>query len=376
MTDRAAPPVLRSLCGWAALTVALAASPALAQVLVAVDDSFALKSGESLVVEAFGVLDNDLLDGEAAGENGAGVVLVSDSRHGTLSLGSNGSFSYAPGASFDGLDSFVYRAVFGGVSDTATVTLSACEGGPQIFTCWKEGAFLAKTAELGHPKFYEGFEDDAVWGAARTPITVPAVSSRGFEWRANDFDPTHTDPPQPPPPPPNHITTGSGAARTGQWGVFDREHGYATGTAVQCDVDMPDAHCLYHDGFTIRREPGSAPLHGAGGWFTGTYGARVAIVLDGDWENPIGGEQLAGGPHRFLGVLDAGPNGFSEIQFRETDGKVGQKFLIFADDFWLISEPNVAVPALGARGLALVALGLAILGGRRFLRRSSVARPG
>jgi hypothetical protein len=370
MTDRSsgARGILRAA---AALFVALIASPAVAQVLVAEDDSFAVRSDEALVVEAFGVLDNDLLDGEAAGENGATSHLVKDVRHGTLTLGSDGSFSYSRGPSFDGIDSFVYRAAFGGVWDTATVTLSACEGGPQIFTCWKEGAFLAKVKELGHPKFFEGFENDAVWGVARSPVSVPAVSSRGFEWRANDFDPTHFDPPPALPPPPNQITTGSGPARTGQWGIYDPEHGYATGTEVGCDIDMPDEPCLYHDGVTVRREAGSGPLFGAGGWFGGFYGANVAIVLDGDWANPIGGGKI--GPDRFFGVIDAGPTGFSEIQFRETDGKVGQALFIFADDFWLLAERNVSVPALGARGLAVLALalGLVAAGCALGFRRSS-----
>jgi hypothetical protein len=188
----------RSL-GYLALLIAASSGPAYAQVLVAGDDSYDVSHGQALVIEAFGVLDNDTLDGEAAGENGATAELITDASHGTLALGSDGSFTYSPGASFDGTDTFVYRAVFGSVSDPATVTLTACAGGPQIFTCWKRGAFLAKAAALGHPSFTEGFEEDAAWGLARSPDTIPSVSSRGFEWRANDFDPTHTDPPQPPP---------------------------------------------------------------------------------------------------------------------------------------------------------------------------------
>jgi hypothetical protein len=289
--------------------------------------------------------------------------------HGTLALSADGAFSYTPGASFDGSDAFVYRAVFGAVSDEATVTLSACAGGPQVFTCWKEAAFLAKAAALGHPSFSEGFEDDALWGLARSPITVPSVRSRGFEWRANDFDLSHVDPPQPPPPPPNEITTGSGPARTGQWGLFDLEHGYATGIPVQCDVDGPPLHCLYHDGFTIKREAGSSPLYGAGGYFTGTFGANVAIVLDGAWQNPIGGGKLSGGGHQFFGVIDAGPLGFTEVQFRETDGKVGQALFIFGDDFTLLAQPAVRVPALDAPGVVILGLLLAVAGGVT-LRRS------
>jgi hypothetical protein len=328
--------------------------------LLAQDDTYEVPFGESLAIEAFGVLDNDILDGEAAGENGATAELVADASHGTLTLGSDGSFTYAPGASFNGTDSFVYRAVFGTVTDEATVTLTACRGGPQIFTCWKQAAFLAKAAALGHPSFSEGFEDDAEWGHARSPDTALSVTAQGVEWRANDFDPTHVNPP--PPPPANQITTGPGPARTGQWALFDPEHGYATGTPTQCDVDMPAAHCLYHDGFTIRRGAGSSPLYGAGGFFTGSFGANVGIVVNGDWQNPIGGGKISGGGHQFFGVIDAGPLGFTEVQFRETGGKVGQALLIFADDFSVLAQPAVRVPALDvADAVGLVTL-LAIAG--------------
>jgi hypothetical protein len=195
------------------------------------------------------------------------------------------------------------------------------------------------------------------------------VSSRGFEWRANDFDPTHTDPPQPPPPPPNHITTGSGAARTGQWGIYDREHGYATGTPSECDINNPPAHCLFHDGFTAKRDTSQSPFYGAGGFFHGTYGANVAVVVDGDWENPIAGVKLGTG-YQFFGVIDAGPVGITEVQFRELDGKVGQLLFIFGDDFTVLGEPDVPVPTLGVPGV--ISLGLLLfIAGSRYLWCSS-----
>jgi hypothetical protein len=336
--------------------------PVHAQVLLAGDDSYAVPYGEALVVEAFGVLDNDTLDGEPAGENGATVELVADAAHGTLALAPDGSFTYTPGAGFDGVDGFVYRAVFGAVVDEATVALSACSAGPQIFTCWKEGAFLALAASLGHPGFQEGFEDDAAWGQARSPDTALEVESRGVVWKANDFDPPHVAPPFPPSPPPNEVTTGGGPARTGQWAIFDPEHGYATGTPSECDVNDPPDHCLHHDGITIRRATASNPLYGAGGFFTGTFGANVAFVLDGDWQNPLAGGKLSGGGHRFFGVIDAGPVGFSEVQFREIDGKVGQALFVFGDDFTVLAEPAAAVPALDRTGMALL-VGLLALAG-------------
>jgi hypothetical protein len=347
------------------------AGPVHAQVLLAEDDTYAVPLGATLVVEAFGVLDNDTLDGDPAGENGATAELVADASQGTLALSSDGSFTYAPGAGFDGTDSFVYRAVFGSVSDEATVTLTACAGGPQVFTCWKEAAFLAQAAALGHPHFGEGFEDDAAWGSARSPDTALSVSSRGFEWRANDFDPTHVAPPYPPSPPPNEITTGPGPARTGQWGLFDPQHGYATGTSTECDVDAPPEHCLFHDGFTLAPGSGAGPLHGAGGFFTGTVGANVAFVLNGDWQNPIGGGKLAGGGHQFFGVIDAGPVGLTSVQFREMDGKVGQALFIFGDDFTVLGQPAAPLPALDAAGVVALGLLLAVAGGWCLRRRDA-----
>lgn len=348
------------LAGCLALLLVGGARAARAQILLAEDDRYGVPFGQALGVEVFGVLDNDTLDGEAAGESGATVELVADASHGALALGTDGSFTYTPGAGFDGADGFVYRAVFGGLSDEATVTLTACSGGPQLFTCWNESAFLAQAAALGHPSFREGFEDDAVWGPARSPDTAARVSHRAVVWRANAFDPTHVDPPPAPPPPPNEITTGSGPARSGQWGIFDPEHGYATGTPGECDVDAPPSHCLYHDGFTIRRAGGPGPLYGAGGFFTGMFGANVAFVLDGDWQNPVGGGTLSGGGHQFFGVIDAGPAGFSEIQLRETDGKVGQALLVFGDDFTVLAHSGALIPALRGPGIAGLAALLAV----------------
>jgi hypothetical protein len=291
------------------LLVFFGAVPALAQVLVANEDSFGIPAGEALVVEFYGILENDTLDDQSAGENGATSELVSDVSHGTLVLNPNGSFTYSPGASFDGFDSFVYRAVFAAVSDQATVFLSACSGGPDVFTCWNETAFLAKAAEWGLAGFQEGFEDHAAWGLARSPLTVPVVNSQGVQWMTN-----HSSAPSF-----NEITTGPGPARTGLFGVFDPRHGYATGTELECDIDNPDTSCLYFDGFTGIREPGLGALHGVGGYITGSSGGRVT------------------NGHQFFGVIDTRPVGFTQFEFREIDGKVGQALFIFGDDFTLLT---------------------------------------
>jgi hypothetical protein len=303
-----------------------------AAVLVAVDDSYDIPPSRFLEVEPVGVLENDTLDDENAGESGATATLLTDVSKGTLTcpgigpgLCSNGSFEYRPGAGFDGTDSFVYRAEAGNdTSDPATVTLSACDAGPLLFSCWHETAFLAKLSELGYSTIQESFEATA-WEIARSPLSADSVISQGIVWTSN-----HTAT--------NNITTGSGPARTGMYGVFDPNHGIATGTPAQCDIDNPPAHCLYHDGFSGSTLPGRTPLHGVGGYITGTYGAKPAIVLDGTTEvrfSPVFDFQ-------FIGVIDASATGFTHFEFREVDGKIGQALFIFGDDFTFTGTAFIA----------------------------------
>jgi hypothetical protein len=294
-----------------------------AQTLVVLDDSYGVPLGLPLQVETFGVLDNDTLDDQPVGENGVTAELVNDVSHGMLVLNTDGSFSYTPDSSFNGSDTFIYRAVFNSVISEATVILTACEGGPQLFSCWKEASYLDKVGELGYGTFQEGFENDTTWGSVREPDTAVSVTSRGIQWQAN-----HPDPPAN-----NEITTGTGPARTGLWGIYDPAHGYATGTPQECDIDDPPEHCLYYDGFTGIRQAGQSSLHGVGGFITGFTGANVALILDGDVNNQIDLGKLPGPGHQFFGVIDDSATGFTEFEFRELDGKVGQLNLIFGDDF-------------------------------------------
>jgi VCBS repeat-containing protein len=307
------------------------AGPVRAQVLEAFDDLYGIPFGFTLEVEPFGVLENDILDEENAGESGATAVLVSDVSHGTLTLSSDGSFTYSAGASFAGTDSFVYRAEFGAASDEATVTLSACDGGPEIYTCWDETAFNTLVQSLGYSTAQEGFEDDAIWGHIRTPNSAMSVISHGVEWRSN-----HPDPPAM-----NPITTSTGPPHSGQWGVYDANHGYATGSAPECDIDNPPLHCLYHDGISGTRVQGEDALHGVGGWFDGIYGAKMGIFIDG--VGPYGGGHLTFA-HEFFGIVDTRPAGFTEFEFRELDGKIGQAFYVWADDFSLVGSFPTAAP--------------------------------
>lgn len=86
------------------------------------DDGHSVDEDTALAVPAPGVLKND------SDPDGAplAAVLVSEPSHGTLTLNPDGSFSYEPGANFNGVDRFTYKAsdAGGAESNTATVTVT------------------------------------------------------------------------------------------------------------------------------------------------------------------------------------------------------------------------------------------------------------
>jgi hypothetical protein len=174
---------------------------------------------------------------------------------------------------------------------------------PVAFT--DEAAYLNAINLLPAQTVFEGFEDDAAWGDVRSTIvggthTAPAVTSHGMVWSANNDV--------------SQVTTGPGAARTGDWGFYELPHGeYANGIG---------------DGFRV-----SSPidLYGVGGWVrTNTPFAEVNFVLDGstvvDFGDPVIGTQP-----RFFGVVES--LGFHELEVREIEGAAEDQKFIFADDF-------------------------------------------
>jgi VCBS repeat-containing protein len=88
---------------------------------VAVNDSYSTNEDTTLNVAAPGVLTNDT---DVEGDTLTAVVDSSPS-HGTLTLNSDGSFSYTPAANYNGADSFTYHANDGAAdSNIATVSLT------------------------------------------------------------------------------------------------------------------------------------------------------------------------------------------------------------------------------------------------------------
>jgi hypothetical protein len=93
----------------------------------AVDDDYTTPYGTTLIVPADGVLTND----DDAGSPPMTAVLDTDVSNGTLSLSSDGSFTYVPDIGFFGDDTFTYTAdTSAGASNVATVTITVEEKPP------------------------------------------------------------------------------------------------------------------------------------------------------------------------------------------------------------------------------------------------------
>jgi hypothetical protein len=101
---------------------------------VANNDSYTTQQGQPLIAAAPGVLTNDT----APSGNPLSAAKITDPANGTLTLNSNGSFTYTPNAGFSGSDSFTYRASDGVLnSNTATVSITVtASGGGSPVTIW------------------------------------------------------------------------------------------------------------------------------------------------------------------------------------------------------------------------------------------------
>src|SRR5207247_1584793 len=88
---------------------------------VAGNDSYTTAEDTALTVTAPGVLSND----SDVDSPSLTAVLVSGPMHGSLTLNSDGSFSYMPAANYNGSDSFSYQANDGhALSNVATVLIT------------------------------------------------------------------------------------------------------------------------------------------------------------------------------------------------------------------------------------------------------------
>ncbi|HWR27639.1 MAG TPA: PKD domain-containing protein, partial [Candidatus Thermoplasmatota archaeon] len=100
---------------------------------VAVPDSFSTNEDTTLSVSAPGVLGND----EESDNDIMTAIKVSNTIHGTVTLNSNGSFSYIPIANYYGIDTFTYKAYDGFVYspvENVTITIHSVNDPPVLGT--------------------------------------------------------------------------------------------------------------------------------------------------------------------------------------------------------------------------------------------------
>ena len=90
---------------------------------VALPHIYALAKGRPLVVRAPGLVETGGRGFANASASPATASIVTKPAHGKLALNPDGSFTYTPGASFTGADSFTYTVSSGGAtSEPATIT--------------------------------------------------------------------------------------------------------------------------------------------------------------------------------------------------------------------------------------------------------------
>lgn len=104
------------------------------------NDTYAVASGQTLTVNAPGILANDTDDGGVA--NLTAQLINTSNMTGSFTLNPNGSFTYTPIVNFFGVSSFTYRAVDASnqASNIATVTITVGLAAPTHNNNWPAGA--------------------------------------------------------------------------------------------------------------------------------------------------------------------------------------------------------------------------------------------
>ncbi|MEE8471513.1 MAG: Ig-like domain-containing protein [Dehalococcoidia bacterium] len=136
---------------------------------VAVDDAYTAYEDITLTVTAPGVLGND-----SDPDNGAVTALLeSGPSNGTLTLNSDGSFTYTPGLGFTGTDTFTYRAYDGAaVSNVATVTITVNPTTPPAVTTNAASDITTNSATLN---------------GDLTGLGTASSADVSFEWATDDY---------------------------------------------------------------------------------------------------------------------------------------------------------------------------------------------
>ena len=233
----------------------------------------------------------------------------------------------------------MFKAIISATFLTAAIT--AASGGAQatLTTFTDQTAFLNAVGTSGYLTFFEGFEDAADWGTVRTSLAsgvnaAASITASGITWSSSVG---------------SDITTSSGAARGGNWGLYSFPLGVPfAGPAYRSDR---------FGGASVTK------LYAVGGFIrTNTPFAAADLYIDGK-ATGAGNGIVLGTTSQFYGAIDTA--GFNSFEIIELDGEAGDLKYIFGDDFAFgVSSSMVPVPPALALGLAAFAL-LAAAGRQR-----------
>ena len=154
---------------------------------VAANDSYNTNEDATLSVAAPGVLTNDTDIDNAS----LTAVLVTGPSHGSLTLNSNGSFSYTPALNYNGPDSFTYRANDGAADSniaTVTITVSAVNDAP---VATADTATVAKNGSVAISVLVNDFDVDGDTVTV-TSFTQPAHGTVAYSTKNKNFRYTPT----------------------------------------------------------------------------------------------------------------------------------------------------------------------------------------
>jgi VCBS repeat-containing protein len=136
-------------------------------------DSYSTTAGRAVVVDAPGVLGNDL----DADRDELRAVVVSEPAHGTVELNADGSFMYTPAAGECGIDTFTYAAADAEAqSEPATVTIHvACANGAPVVN--DDEAVTDEDVAVDIDVLANDADDDGLDPATLAIISSPALGA-------------------------------------------------------------------------------------------------------------------------------------------------------------------------------------------------------
>jgi hypothetical protein len=168
----------------------------------AANDSYSARRDDAITVAAPGVLAND----SDANGDAMTVRLASDVAHGTLTLQSNGSFTYTPASGYTGADAFTYIASDAARDSTAATVAIAVGEAPALFSDsftratspsvgngWVETEAAGAVVVLDGTRLSFADTSDVVMRPIATH-SVPEVATGFLEWEFElDWTKTGTD---------------------------------------------------------------------------------------------------------------------------------------------------------------------------------------